>query len=153
VGGDELFDFVEVVAGDVVGVEEALHHGRERAVERVLEGVKQFAALRLGFGHGGAIEGDVALFLGGEQALGDHAIHQRADGGVGPCGLLEKLLLHGGRGAGLGVPDSFDDGPLGFGEFNGRLRHGGEIWVTGGRMLYSCRDGKGNLYICKDEGS
>lgn len=121
---DELLDLVKFSAGDVVGVEEALHHRGQRPVEGVLEGVEQFAPLRLGPGDRGAVDRLVALFFRCEQSLDDHAIHQGADGRVGPFGAFEESLLNGRRGAGLAVPDGFDDRPLGFGEFDRFLGHG-----------------------------
>lgn len=148
--GDELLDLVELVARDITGIEQALHHGGERAVEGMLERVEQFTALRLRLGHRRAIKRDMALFRGGEQPLAHHAIHERANCRIRPRRLLEQLLLDGGRRAGFVGPDGFNDGPLGFSQFNGRLRHG--VKKDDARsLLYSCRAHKQNLYKCRGQ--
>lgn len=126
--GDELFELVQFVAGDFLGVEQALHHGRERAIEGVFERIKQFATLGLFSGHGGAVKRDVLFPVRGEQLFADHAIHQGAHGGIRPRRLRLEFFLNGGGGAGFAVPDGLDDGPFGFGEFNRFFRHGDD-WV------------------------
>ena len=59
-----------------------------------------------------------------------------------PAGGLEEFLLNGGRSAGFGVPDSFDDGLFGFGEFDVRCGHGATISTIVNpvkRILYKCK--------------
>ena len=66
----------------IPAVQQTLHHRRERAVEGVLERVKQFAALRLRARDGGLVNGQFAFLFRLEHALDDHAVHQRADGRI-----------------------------------------------------------------------
>src|SRR5450759_5286968 len=61
--GDEMLDFVEVFARNVVCIKQALNHWCERAVEGVFERVEQFTALRLLTRDGGAVKCEVANLL------------------------------------------------------------------------------------------
>lgn len=121
---DEGFEFGQFLAAQRVGFEEALNHRRERAVEGVLESVKQLAALRLCACNGGTVKREIADFLRREQVLGHHAVHERPNGGISPFSALEKFLLNGRRGAGFVFPDGLDDGPFRLGQFDFELGHG-----------------------------
>ena len=119
-----------------------MDHRGERAVEGVLEGVKQFTALRLFAGDYGTVERQVTDLFRREQALRNHAVHERAHGGIGPGGLWVEFFLDRRRRAGFMVPDGLDDRPFRLGQFDGRLGHGATL-------LDICRDVKRNLYNCK----
>ena len=138
---NQFLDFGEFLFVQVFALEETLHHRRERAVESMLQGVKQFAALRLFAGDSGVVNSDFAFFFGLENALGNHAVHERADSGIGPTGGFEELFGDSGGGAGFGFPNDFNHGPFGFGQFDGVPGHAGIISTTVEdvkRILYKC---------------
>src|SRR6187551_2881568 len=109
--GDQILDLAQFLRRNILRLEQTLNERTERAVERILERVEQLALLSLRARDGGVIQCWVALLVGLEQPLPDHAIHERADGAVGPGGLFGELLLELGRSAGLLLPDGLDDGP------------------------------------------
>src|SRR6266568_2446337 len=120
---DQRFQPGQFFRAQFAGFQEALHHRRQRAVERVPERVEQLAALRLFARHRRAVERQVAKLFRGQQALGHHPVHQRADGAVGPFGLFVQLLLDGRGRARFVLPDRLDDRPFGFGQFDVGFRH------------------------------
>ena len=139
---DEAFELIEFVTRDVLGVEQALNHRRERVIEGVLERVKQFAALRLFACDGRAIDRELAGLLSAQKSLCHHAIHERADGGICPRSFLEEQFLDDGRAARFVVPDGLDDGPFGLGEFGGLRGHTRIISTSVENVngiLYTCR--------------
>ena len=121
---NQRFQFREFIGAQFVAFQEALHHGRQRAVEGVFQRIKKLPLLGLGAGDGGAVQREVAKLLGGQQPFRDHPIHQGADGAVGPLLVFVQFLLNGGRGARFVFPNGLDDGPFGLGEFNSFLGHG-----------------------------
>ena len=134
-----MFEFGGI---QIPAFQEALHHGRQRAVEGVFECVKQFAVLRLPAGHGGMINGQLPFLFRLEHALGDHAVHQGADGRIGPTGRFEQFFLDGGRGAGFGFPDGLDDGPFSLGKLDGGFGYAPTISTSVDNVkliLYNCK--------------
>jgi hypothetical protein len=89
--------------------------------------VKQFAALGLGARDGGVVECDVLIAIRSEQLFADHPVHQGANGRICPRRFGKEFFLNGRGGAGFGFPDGFDDGPLGFGQFNRLFGHGDNL--------------------------
>ena len=96
---NQRFQLRKFISAEFVIVQQALHHRCQCAIEGMFQRVKEFAFLGLRPGDGGAIQGEVADFLRSKETLGDHPIHQGANGAVGPLLVFVQLLLNGGRGA------------------------------------------------------
>ncbi len=116
--------------------------GASAPLKAVRERVQQFGALRLAMGDGGMINRRLAFLPRLENALGHHAVHQRAHGGICPAGGLVQFLLHCRRGTGLRLPNYLDYGPFRAGQFDEIFGHARIISTNVEQVkwkIYKCR--------------